>query len=567
MMAFLVVVIILLTSITTGYAYSKIGQSLTAIPSDIPAETISVNLTANSILQITDSDFIVTIFIEELDLTNNLLGTISNKSLTPLAQLKKLYMSGNRFTRMPPLEAVSVTIKELKLDKNQITSLKTNYFTNFINLTLLHLNENLILTLQENAFLGLSNLVKLRLDYNQLTCINRTLLDGMTMLEYLDISYNQLTGFLSESCPFVANETTLTPAQLPNLHSLNLKENILTEVPDLRGAHMLYYLRLDYNQLTDIRLDHLATLSKLRHFFINYNCNLNHFPNLSLIFNSNANSLNFISANNIGISVIDDGIFANLVHLQIININRNMLQSLSFLFMQKAVIKLINMSNNKLQNLNSMELATGSWEKLVKIYVRENKITHISNVLLDQFPALKTLELSNNRISVLPELTRIGASLEKANFNTNNISWVDVSSLNGLSNILHLNLNENILTTFPLSVFSQVSTIRGITLANNHITNVEELSPDVMASTDLEVTLTDNPFNCDQYMVWIKKLNSPKLTMTLSPKPCASPASLTNIPWAYITADDLGISKIFSPKNSPNRCAINMLTITYHSDL
>ncbi len=197
------------------------------------------------------------------------------------------------------------------------------------------------------------------------------------------------------------------------------------------------------------------------------------------------------------------------------HITDNKLHSLSFLSKHKPVLSVIKISRNKLENLNSMELETGTWDKLKKIYAKRNKMTHISYVLLDQFPALEILYLFYNRISVFPELTRIGSSLKKAYFNNNSISWVNVSSLTGLSDIVHLDLTGNILTTFPLSVFAPVSTIKMIILVKNYITHVEVLSPDVMASNHLEVTLNGNPFNCNDSILWIKMLNSAKLTVTL----------------------------------------------------
>ncbi len=542
-MALTLVWIILLPGITTSHTYSKIGQSLTAIPTDIPTETIFVDLTMNKIHQITDSDFSTTTLIEKLKLINNHLDTISDNGLTPLTKLTLLYLSSNRFISMPMLEPVSATLKILKVDNNQITYLKADYFINFIGLTLLDLTRNLIHTLQENAFVGLSNLTKLLLGYNHITCVNRTLLDGMNALKYLDISLNQLAGFLSESCPFVANETTLTPTQLPKLDKLILVGNALTEVPDLRGAPMLYTILLMANQFTDVNLHHLAGLSNLYYMCFSEN-NMKHFPNLSAILDPNDNKLNIIYFRMNQVSVIDDDTFKNLIHLKRINLNTNRLQSLSFLSKHKAVLELISIVSNNLEDLNSMELGNGSWEKLIKIDAASNRITHISNILLDQLPALKILNLSYNRISIFPELSRIGLSLKDTFLFYNNISWVNVSSLVGLSKIVRLELHQNNLTTFPLSVFTQLSTIKDITLAKNQITYVEELSPDVMASSDLKVTLTDNPFNCDQMMVWIKMLNTSKLTVTLSPNPCASPPALISVPWASINAEDLGISKI-----------------------
>ncbi len=535
--------VVLLTSITTGHTYSQIGQFLTTIPSNIPPETISVDLTANNIHQIADSDFIGTIFIEELYLVNNDLNNISDNALTPLAKLLKLYMSRNKFTSMPPLEPISATIQELKLDKNQITFLKADYFINFINLTLLHLHMNDIHTLPENAFVGLNNLVQLRLNHNELICVNKALLDGMNALEYIDLSNNLLTTFLSEHCPLVANETTQTPAQLPNLSNLILKWNILNVLPDLRGAPLLHSVDFNHNQLSDINLHYLEGLSKLRVIVFSSNKNIKNFPKMSTILDPKDNSLTKISISDTGLSLIDEEILINLVYLNTLLIDNNNLQSLSFLSTQKAVLGFISISRNKLESLNSMKLTNSSWEKLRKIIASNNKITHIDNVLLDQFPALQKLDLSYNRISVFPELARIGSPLVTAYFQGNNISWVNVSSFVGLSNIKSLIMNNNILTRFPLSVFTLVSTIRDIDLSNNLLTYVDELSPNEIASTDLEVTLTDNPFNCDQSILWIKKLNSTKMTMTLSPKPCASPVALISVPWDSITADDLGISK------------------------
>ncbi len=307
-MAYTLLWAVLLSGIATSHGYTQIGKTLTAIPPDIPAETISVNLTANNIQNITDSDFNSTIFIEKLNLVNNLLDTISDNGLTPLTKLKILYISNNSLTLMPPLQPISVTIERLKLDKNQISSLKANYFSNFSNLILLHLNDNCIHTLQENAFIGLNNLVEFLLNKNHITCVKRTLFHEMNALQYFDISHNLLTGFLSESCPFVANEIALTPAQFPKLHTLILTYNSLTEVPDLRGAHMLDSIYFRHNKLTGVNLDHLEGLSNLFKIDFSKN-NIKHIPNFSSIFDLNNNRLSWIQIDFNGISVINKEIF------------------------------------------------------------------------------------------------------------------------------------------------------------------------------------------------------------------------------------------------------------------
>ncbi|KAJ3065950.1 Leucine-rich repeat-containing protein 9 [Podochytrium sp. JEL0797] len=76
--------------------------------------------------------------LEELHLGNNNISRIADLGLYRLGQLKRLYLQGNKITRIDGLEHMT-TLVELVLDRNQIKSADPSSFLSLINLKELHI--------------------------------------------------------------------------------------------------------------------------------------------------------------------------------------------------------------------------------------------------------------------------------------------------------------------------------------------------------------------------------------------------------------------------------------------
>ena len=110
---------------------SYTNQGLTTMPSGLPNDTVT------------------------LDLSNNKLIEIHVNELVGLYQLKELFLHENRLTTVPELIAVRNTLKVLKLHNNLITFIPAHVFDSFT-LTFLSLGGYRLTSLPDLSILGCS---------------------------------------------------------------------------------------------------------------------------------------------------------------------------------------------------------------------------------------------------------------------------------------------------------------------------------------------------------------------------------------------------------------------------
>ncbi|KAJ3352700.1 Leucine-rich repeat-containing protein 9 [Entophlyctis luteolus] len=104
--------------------------------------------------------------LEELHLGNNNISRIADMGFYRFGQLKRLYLQGNKITRIDGLEHMT-TLVELVLDRNQIKTADPSSFLSLINLKELHIKENRLRSLSH--FDCLPNLQYLFLNGNRIS--------------------------------------------------------------------------------------------------------------------------------------------------------------------------------------------------------------------------------------------------------------------------------------------------------------------------------------------------------------------------------------------------------------
>ncbi|KAJ3265551.1 Leucine-rich repeat-containing protein 9 [Chytriomyces hyalinus] len=103
--------------------------------------------------------------LEELHLGNNNITRIADLGLYRLGQLKRLYLQGNKISRIDGLEHMT-SLVELVLDRNQIKAADPSSFLSLINLKEMHIKENRLRSLSH--FDCLPNLQYLFLNSNRI---------------------------------------------------------------------------------------------------------------------------------------------------------------------------------------------------------------------------------------------------------------------------------------------------------------------------------------------------------------------------------------------------------------
>jgi len=146
----------------------------------------------------------------------------------------------------------------------------------------------------------------------------------------------------------------------------------------------------------------------------------------------------------------------------------------------------------------------------------DNKIEIIPS-FLGEFVSLKQLTINNNHISEIPFEISSLKKLETLSLSLNIITFIP-NSLSSLSSLRNVHINGNHLTTFPL-VLASIKTLEFLDLSNNKITSIPDkidqlqayelnmnqnqityISKDIASAPRLKILrLEENCFNLDAF--------------------------------------------------------------------
>ena len=325
------------------------------------------------------------------------LGVQDCSALTEAVNLTYLSMtdcSGCDFTTLQ-----SGTLRKLQLSRDGITDI--GFLQNMPNLDKVVLSDNQIKdisVLQELEFL-----YDLDLSKNQITDISP--LAGLSKMFYLDLSENQ-----------IENVTAL--ADMPNLSFLFLQDNAVTSLSPLKDVKKLETLDVRRNRLTDLKgLETAIVLGK------------------------------FYASNN-QLKTLDG--LDNSTVLEIVTLQDNQLSSIEQLKKSVGTLKILNISNNDLTDINAL---SGS-VKLEALAADDNQITSL--VPLQESVNLTCLSMEHNALTNLDGLENAatltciyvpGNQISDASAiqNINSATSTDVAILNLANNSLkELQLNETV---------------------------------------------------------------------------------------------------------------------------
>ncbi len=134
--------------------------------------------------------------LENLDLTNNRLTSISKQILGNLSNLKELHLAINQLTLIPE-EIGATNLVSLNLSLNQLSKLPEQ-IGNLQNLEVLAASDNKLTTLPKSIG-GLQSLQKLFVSSNQIECLPKEL-GNICGIEDLSIAQNPIASVLQEFC-------------------------------------------------------------------------------------------------------------------------------------------------------------------------------------------------------------------------------------------------------------------------------------------------------------------------------------------------------------------------------
>ncbi|NXW64076.1 NEPN protein, partial [Eurystomus gularis] len=228
-------------------------NQLKQIPTFLPSGLEILKLADNSISTLHASDFQGLMKLRVLDIRNNLIATLPPSAFSALCNLQSLILDGNN------MESVSAPLKlprlkYLSMVDNKLNSFPTNFFVSFQNLQFLSLSGNFLTKVPLDLP---KSLLSLKLEKNQLKTVRLRDMKHLENLSELFLSENQLTS--------------IDGAQLlPNLTTLELSKNQLHTMP-LRLPSRLQKLDCSNNLIQRVTAQNFQGLQDLKHLFLDNN--------------------------------------------------------------------------------------------------------------------------------------------------------------------------------------------------------------------------------------------------------------------------------------------------------
>ena len=416
-----------------------------------------------------------------LDLSQNMLHYLPPDAIRDLSSLVVLNVSANRFSSAQlhdnfrymrhlqqfdlshnsirhindgdfrPLQwwtAAAGKKHHINLSSCDVTFIQSGAFRSLTSITGLSLADNHLLPLQSLTTalndLPASDLERLTLSNVSLYHLNDLLRDAkFRKLRYLNLSRN-----------FLSTITANAFGSLEKLHELDLQHNMISDIQVLDGLLELRILNLNHNAIssTDFLYDGLSTLRRL-----------------SMTHNE--------------LTRIDGASFETLYSLNYLDLSSNRIASVSeFRFEQLSTLYL---ANNRLQDLRFIERLP----QLKELDVGANRVTSLPGDSFRRLKFLRSIKLSHNRLNYidssafdaeklqrldlshnhLQEVLHFGwkRSLKHLYLHHNNISYFAPNALDGLTNLLTLDIASCRLGGLKRTTFSDLVSLTTLNVSHN----------------------------------------------------------------------------------------------------
>ncbi|KKY21273.1 putative conserved leucine-rich repeat protein [Diplodia seriata] len=247
--------------------------------------------------------------------------------------------------------------------------------------------------------------------------------------------------------------------QFGGLEMLDLHGNIMKELPvGLRRLEGLTILNLSRNRLRNDSFEVISQIGSLRELRIAENDLEGDLPESI----SSLTNLEVLELQGNRIARLPDAL-RGLVNLRVLNVNTNGMSSLPMEVLAALPLAELFASKNALRGAFFPETVT-EMPRLLTLDLSGNALTSLGSSALSM-PALKSLNLSINRIETLPDLT-------------------------GWTSLLTLLIEENKLSEFPTGFTS----LKALKQANFNGNNISKLEPEIGQMENLDMlTLAANP--------------------------------------------------------------------------
>lgn len=386
--------------------------------------------------------------MKTLDLSNSQMRKDNCLNFVKLQRhVKTLIAEHNHFNSLPTCRNTVPfqQLEELKYRYNRILSVNNYAFSHTPNLKILWLNINIIAFLQLKALSGLRRLQTLRLDNNLLSDLFVDTFKDLGDLKVLNLRNNRISVIFND-----------TFRNLKNLTILDLGGNKIThfQPSGLVGLESLSKLYLDGNNLKSIDssnyhiFQNTLTTLDLRQNQINYNedINISPFMNLTRLYD-----LKLDEQKPHGLNILPRTLFRGLHNLRSLYLTNNKIAYLA----HDVFRDLNNLNFLSLDNccVGPTQLPPGIFKDLTKLTILaiENMgIQNLSTEVFGEISQLKKIQLNHNVMQTFP--VSVLQSLSKLQYlDIRNVPLSCTCENNLLQNWTVNNTNVQVIYLFSLS--------------------------------------------------------------------------------------------------------------------
>ncbi|CAH1176590.1 unnamed protein product [Phaedon cochleariae] len=435
--------------------------------------------------------------LANLLLGDNQLTAIPYQALQPLRILKTLDLSYNVINKMEPATEPGVDINlnyqlsldELRLDYNQLNILLPVSFKYFNVLNKTYLDGNRLFSIEENAFRQAS-IKELYLRNCGLTEMSPSAFDGLeNSLETLDLSGNNISFLPHVVLSRFGSLRTLSLSDnaLPNLDATEIFSGFLNSLYklDLSGIDNGPINLQDIRRLRNLRTLSLSRLSQpsiTPEDFLGFGIDLEGlqitFAKLQIIKNNAfkyVHALKSIDLSENNIDTIENHAFADIGHsLTHLKLSHALSSSFSNVPIDAisvlSNIKELDLSNNRLKIMP--ETSFHFLRNLRKLELQDNiiEIIHKGTFQGDIHTELMEIHLSFNNIRSITQHSFVNLpNLEQLNLDDNSIESLERRSFMNLEQIKRLNLRGNKISIVPFETFQNLPQLEDLDISYNQL--------------------------------------------------------------------------------------------------
>lgn len=355
-------------------------------------ETYHIDLSHNHIRELANSVFEKFWSLRSLDMSYNRLKRLGFGSFGNLPSILTLLLDDNDLKDISSgAIAGMISLKTLSVQNNRLESIPTVSIT----LNQIRLNNNSIGDITCSSFPAMNSLLELHLSHNHISHLNHDSFCNLLTLRSLDLSHNHIS--VTDSLPF-------SLPSLTSLQELNLSHNQLTMMngtPSLGPMPILFSLNLSNNNIT----------------------------------------------------LIGPHTFSGLLQLITLNVSHNQVKTIT---------------PDSLKGLTSLQTLDLSYNLMTRM---ENR----TNSFFEDLLSLNSLLLAGNRISFItnksfPSSRWIPYQVTHVDLSGNMLG--SIASSEGMDRITHLLLHHNQITSLHPGVIGNCSNLRHLDLSHNRLSTI-----------------------------------------------------------------------------------------------